>query len=279
MIMPHDIMQKIREMVNSNLSEIEGATTFRPIGTLHSAFRDRRGTPRQGCLVPHSTAFIEFFPHTNAISSLEGLEDFSHVWVLGIFHENTNIGKSGIASKIKPPRKKGEKVGIYSTRTPHRHNPISLSLAKIDKIETTVAKGKNVTRLWLSGIDLIHGTPILDIKPYIRSYDSMSEDVRVASWVEEEDTQTGFKFDRVIISEKLKEQYHDDIAPHLEFYSPDKFLEALQEILTIDIRSEYQRNLQNTQSSEQTYSCRLDTVKIEFDIHDKEVSVRNFRLP
>eukprot|EP01127_Copromyxa_protea_P022950 TRINITY_DN8458_c0_g1_i1.p1 TRINITY_DN8458_c0_g1~~TRINITY_DN8458_c0_g1_i1.p1 ORF type:complete len:331 (-),score=45.50 TRINITY_DN8458_c0_g1_i1:133-1125(-) len=268
-------VQKLRELLNATANpedENSDGVPFKPIGFVHSAFRDRRGTPRQGCLVPHSTAFIEFSSHVNALSSLDGLQEFSHVWVLGIFHENTNVGKSGgISAKIKPPRLRGVKVGLYSTRTPHRYNPISLSLAKIDKIETKVVKGKTVTRLWLSGIDLIHGTPILDIKPYLPAYDAMeSEDVRVASWVAEEDADIGFRFDEVIIPDSVREEFRESVADKLEFYSPDHFLEAVEEILVTDIRSEFQRKLQHKLESGATtaYSFRLDTTKVEFTIKD-----------
>lgn len=240
---------------------------MKPIGTLRSAFRDRRGTPRQGCLVPHSTAYIEFLPEVNAISSVSGMEEFSHVWVIGVFHENTNQGKSGgVSAKIKPPRLQGTKVGLYSTRTPHRHNPISLSLAKVDKLETVVVKGKSVTRLWLSGIDLIDSTPILDIKPYIKDYDAAPGEVRVARWVAEEDTNIGFKFSGVTISEGLIEKFNTEIADKLEFYLPSEFLVALKEILITDIRSEFQRKVYKTSGTQQPilYNFRLDVVKIDF---------------
>lgn len=242
---------------------------MRPIGHLHSAFRDRRGTPRQGCLVPHSTAFVEFSADVNAVSALDGLDEFSHVWVLGWFHENTNVGKTGgIATKIKPPRLQGTKVGIYSTRTPHRHNPISLSLARIDRIESTLSKGKTVTRLWLSGIDLIHCTPILDIKPYIPEYDAASGEVMIAKWVAEEDKQVGFRFDNVIIPEPLVEKYNACISDKLEFYTPDKFLEAVKEILTTDIRSDFQRKLHKSEEmsnqAKTIYNFRLDVVTVMF---------------
>lgn len=243
---------------------------MKPIGVIHSAFRDRRGTPRQGCLVPHSTAYIEFYPFVNAVSSVSGLEEFSHIWVLGYFHENTNVGKTGgISAKIKPPRLRGEKVGIYSTRTPHRHNAISLSLAQIDKIESVLSKGKTVTRLWLSGIDLIHSTPILDVKPYIPYCDTV-ENARIANWVAEEDKQIGFRFDKVIIPDEIVDKYNKYIAKKLEFYSPEHFLEALREVLKTDIRSEYQRQQQQNSHEPQSFNFRLDVVNIQFAVHSQD---------
>jgi len=100
----------------------------------------------------------------NPEHSLVGLDAFSHVWVIFNFHLNKN---KGIKAKVKPPRLNGLKTGVFSTRSPHRPNPIGLSLAKIESIKDDVIN--------LSGIDIVDGTPILDIKPYIPSYDSISE--------------------------------------------------------------------------------------------------------
>eukprot|EP01126_Amoeba_proteus_P033344 TRINITY_DN3272_c1_g1_i1.p1 TRINITY_DN3272_c1_g1~~TRINITY_DN3272_c1_g1_i1.p1 ORF type:complete len:374 (+),score=44.98 TRINITY_DN3272_c1_g1_i1:59-1123(+) len=274
--------QKLRETLNQNNPVSGQPKSFQmdAIGILCSAFRDRRGTPRQGCLVPHSTAFIEFHPHVSAALSLSGLQEFSHVWVLGYFHENTNVGKSGgVSAKIKPPRLGGEKIGLYSTRTPHRHNPISLSLAKIDRIETVNFKGRLTTRLWLAGIDLIHNTPILDIKPYIQLYD-MAEESKVASWVEEQDEVIGFKFERVVIPELVQENFKENVSGHLQFYppnQPDVFLKAVKEVLTTDIRSQFQRSL-GKNSTAPSFSFRLDVVKIDFNVEGCTVVVTRLTL-
>ncbi|XP_015444606.1 tRNA (adenine(37)-N6)-methyltransferase isoform X2 [Pteropus alecto] len=90
-----------------------------------------------------------------------GLEQFSHVWILFVFHKN---GHLSCKAKVQPPRLNGAKTGVFSTRSPHRPNAIGLTLAKLEKVEGGA--------LYLSGIDMIHGTPVLDIKPYIADYDS-----------------------------------------------------------------------------------------------------------
>lgn len=90
-----------------------------------------------------------------------GLEQFSHVWILFVFHKN---GHLSCKAKVQPPRLNGAKTGVFSTRSPHRPNAIGLTLAKLENVE-----GGTV---YLSGIDMIHGTPVLDIKPYIADYDS-----------------------------------------------------------------------------------------------------------
>jgi len=139
---------------------------MRPIGWLRSCYRRRFGTPRQGTVVHGGRATLKLTSECNPLMSTCNLSDYSHVWLIYIFHENTNLGtKTQVKSKVRPPRLGGEKVGLFSTRTPHRPNPIGLSLVRLQKIEKGV--------LHFSGLDLIDGTPILDVKPYLPSSDSI----------------------------------------------------------------------------------------------------------
>ncbi|KAG9486603.1 hypothetical protein GDO78_006791 [Eleutherodactylus coqui] len=103
-----------------------------------------------------------------------GLQQFSHVWILFIFHKN---GHLSCKAKVQPPRLDGAKTGVFSTRSPHRPNAIGLTLAKLDKVE-----GDTVH---LSGIDMIQGTPVLDIKPYIADYDSPQPTVSPKAYLQD----------------------------------------------------------------------------------------------
>jgi tRNA (adenine37-N6)-methyltransferase len=131
-----------------------------PIGILRSCFREKFGTPRQPHLAPGSTAQLTVQPEFLPEHSLDGLEGFSHVWLLAWFHLNTN---KGFRPKIHPPRLGGKTIGIFASRTPHRPSPIALSLARLIKIEGPT--------LHLAGIDLVDGTPIIDVKPYVPDSD------------------------------------------------------------------------------------------------------------
>jgi tRNA-Thr(GGU) m(6)t(6)A37 methyltransferase TsaA len=139
------------------------AQPLRVIGVLRSCFREKFGAPRQPQLVPGATATLtiskEFLPQ----HSLAGLERFSHVWLLSYFHLNTN---KTLRPKIHPPRLKGESVGLFASRSPHRPSPIGLSVARLVKIEGAT--------LHLAGIDLVDETPILDVKPYVPEWDSVA---------------------------------------------------------------------------------------------------------
>lgn len=148
-------------MTAQHEKEGEDFPRLQPIGVLESCFKEKFGTPRQAHLVPCSTARLRIDPRYNPGHSLAGLSEFSHVWLISWFHLNTN---KTFHPKIHPPRMKGGKIGVFASRSPHRPNPLGLSLAKLEKIEGDT--------LYLSGIDLIHGTPILDIKPYLHFSDA-----------------------------------------------------------------------------------------------------------
>lgn len=130
------------------------------IGNIESCFREKFVTPRQPHLVPASEARLRLHADFIPEQSLKGLEQFSHVWLLFHFHLNTN---KRFLSTVHPPRLKGKTIGVFASRSPHRPSPIGLTLARLTKIEGDT--------LFFSGIDLIDGTPILDIKPYVPGSD------------------------------------------------------------------------------------------------------------
>ncbi|XP_054875806.1 tRNA (adenine(37)-N6)-methyltransferase [Poeciliopsis prolifica] len=143
-----------------------------PIGYISSCFSVKNGTPRQPTICSPSRAQlrIQQSVFNNPEHSVLGLEQYSHVWIIFLFHKN---GHQGYKAKVKPPRLNGQRVGVYSTRSPHRPNSLGLTLAKLDKIQGDT--------LHLSDIDMIAGTPVLDIKPYIPEYDSLNTRKRLES--------------------------------------------------------------------------------------------------
>jgi tRNA-Thr(GGU) m(6)t(6)A37 methyltransferase TsaA len=141
------------------------------IGVVHSCYPDKFGTPRQAGLIPEAAARIELFPHVQPELSLDGLKSFSHLWVIFCFHKN---GEVRFHAKVHPPRLEGKTMGLFATRTPHRPNPIGLSLVEIVSVDNT-----GVT---VRGVDLIDGTPVLDIKPYLPEVESKPE--ALSGWLE-----------------------------------------------------------------------------------------------
>ena len=134
--------------------------SFEPIGIVHSPFNQKFGIPRQPFLAPDIHASIELLPPFNQPDCTRGLAEFEYIWLQFVFHGNEG---EGWAPLVRPPRLGGKKkMGVFATRSPHRPNPIGLSLAKLEGIDYN--KG---TIIKVSGVDLLDGTPILDIKPYI----------------------------------------------------------------------------------------------------------------
>jgi len=138
-----------------------------PIGFVQSCFKEKFATPRQPGLADAAKGVIELIPPFNLPESVEGLEDCSHIWLQFVFHECMN---QGWKPKVRPPRLGGnKKMGVFATRATHRPNALGLSVVKLDGIECT----DDQVRLHISGLDLIDGTPILDIKPYIPYSDAI----------------------------------------------------------------------------------------------------------
>lgn len=138
---------------------------FAPIGVIHSPYKEKFGTPRQPGLVAETEATITLRESLNP-DIFDGLSGYSHAWLIFVFHENDSFktGKPFLKTKIHPPRFEGQAVGVFASRSPHRPNPIGLSLVRILAV--------NGRTLKVSGVDLIDQTPILDIKPYLASIEA-----------------------------------------------------------------------------------------------------------
>lgn len=128
---------------------------IRTIGHCYSCWTEKFGIPRQSVLVPSSRGVIQLLPEFNS-DFICGLDEFSHLWIIFVFNDITQ--DNFINSKIRPPRMNGKTTGVYSTRSPHRVNRIGISNVKIESILGN--------RIYISGVDLLNGTPIIDIKPY-----------------------------------------------------------------------------------------------------------------
>jgi tRNA-Thr(GGU) m(6)t(6)A37 methyltransferase TsaA len=197
-----------------------------PIGTIESCFRDKFGTPRQPGLVPEATAQLRLRPDLQPEICLQGLEGFSHVWLIFWFHLNKI---SQYHAKVHPPRLEGKSVGLFATRTPHRPNPLGLSLVRLVRIENSI--------LYFSGIDLVDGTPVLDIKPYLPEIEGIPAER--AGWTSEATTtQISVEF-----SPTAKQQL-DEWQARLGSTHPEVRLEKLiRETIQLDPRPlVYKRN-------------------------------------
>ncbi|MDH1264371.1 tRNA (N6-threonylcarbamoyladenosine(37)-N6)-methyltransferase TrmO [Pseudomonas sp. GD03944] len=138
-----------------------------PIGFVRSCFKEKFAIPRQPQLAPAARGVLELVSPFDQGEAVQGLEQVSHVWLLFLFHQAL---EDKPRLKVRPPRLGGnQSVGVFSTRATHRPNGIGQSVVRLERVEP----GK----LWLSGIDLLDGTPVLDIKPYVPYADSVADAV------------------------------------------------------------------------------------------------------
>ncbi|GBC63912.1 tRNA (N6-threonylcarbamoyladenosine(37)-N6)-meth yltransferase TrmO [Desulfonema ishimotonii] len=141
--------------------------TFEPVGVVHSCFREKFGIPRQAGIVPDATAVLEILPPFDRDEAFRGLEEFSHIWLTFVFHA---CMRELWKPTVRPPRLGGNRrIGVFATRSDFRPNPIGLSAVALAGI--TREGGKLLLRL--GGVDLLDGTPVLDIKPYIPYADAI----------------------------------------------------------------------------------------------------------
>ncbi|MDD1014719.1 tRNA (N6-threonylcarbamoyladenosine(37)-N6)-methyltransferase TrmO [Pseudomonas rubra] len=135
-----------------------------PVGYVRSCFKEKFAIPRQPQLAPAARGVLELLPPYDTGEAVAGLEQVSHVWLLFLFHQAL---EDKPRLKVRPPRLGGNKsMGVFATRATHRPNGIGQSVVRLEKVEAG--------RLWLSGIDLLDGTPVLDIKPYVPYADALS---------------------------------------------------------------------------------------------------------
>ncbi len=145
---------------------------LKPIGWVKSDFTEKFGIPRQSGLVEELRAQVIFAPEYRVREAFRGLEGFSHIWLLWEFSESR---REGWSPTVRPPRLGGNRrMGVFATRSPFRPNPVGLSCVKLERIELDSPEGPT---LHVLGADLLDGTPIFDVKPYVPMTDCRSQAV------------------------------------------------------------------------------------------------------
>lgn len=191
-----------------------------PIAVIRTEFSEKFGVPRQSGLASGLRGRIVFNEEYRNPRSLRGLEDFSHLWLIWEFSAN----RSGDwHAEVRPPRLGGNSyMGVFATRSPFRPNPLGLSCVEIDHIESDTPDGPVI---YVKGADLMDGTPIYDIKPYIRYADSRPD--ALCGYVDNL-SESALK---VNISDALAEEWREKID-----------LGALTQVLELDPRPSYQND-------------------------------------
>ncbi len=221
-----------------------GELKMKIIARIRTKFPEKFGIPRQAGLVPGSVGKIVFEPEYRNAEALRGIEGYSHLWLIWQFSEAV---REDWSPTVRPPRLGGNRrVGVFATRSPYRPNPIGLSSVRLLSKELTESDG---TVLIVSGVDMLDGTPIYDIKPYLAFTDSHPEAV------------SGFADD-------VKEYKLDVVIPsEIKAALAECDIEALSEILSEDPRPSYQND------PERIYGMRYGEYEVKFRVDGERLLV------
>ena len=224
--------KKEDETDKNNLSKGNNDTfTFNSIGTLISCFPEKFSSPRQGNLLELTRGKIVLKKNID-LHCFDGIENFTYIWIVYVFHLNQGFAGSKVIPPKYPGKDNNKKLGIFATRTPHRYNPIGLTLCKFDKIKNR--------EIFISCVDMITGTPILDIKPYhhLESVDVFAPNIKYAQWIYD-----SCKAEKcsVIIKDKAIKNIEDILKEKkLMFYDKkEDLIKLIQGVLEIDPHSKY----------------------------------------
>jgi tRNA-Thr(GGU) m(6)t(6)A37 methyltransferase TsaA len=218
---------------------------MKPIAHIETDFGSKFGVPRQSGLIPELEGRIVFEPAYRVPEAFRGLEGFSHIWLLWDFSESHQEEWS---PTVRPPRLGGNvRVGVFATRSPFRPNPIGLSCVQLSRIDLDSPDGPV---LWVRGADLMDGTPIFDIKPYLPFADSHPE------------ASGGF-------TDQTKEQPELEVefSPEVENLFTSSKLMALRKVLASDPRPHYQHD------DNRVYGLEFNRQNIHFSIKNGKISV------
>lgn len=224
---------------------MEQSFSMKVIARIHSDFASKFGVPRQSGLVDSLEAAIIFEPEYRNTAAVRGLEGFSHLWLIWAFHQAM---RDTWSPTVRPPRLGGNtRMGVFATRSPFRPNPIGLSSVRLDRVEVTAELGPVI---YVRGADLVDGTPLFDIKPYIPYADSHPEAVGGFA-----NAPAGETLTVVIPPEQLEKV-------------PERRREALRGVLAQDPRPHYQND------PDRVYGFQFAGMEIRFSVAEQTLTVR-----
>jgi tRNA-Thr(GGU) m(6)t(6)A37 methyltransferase TsaA len=240
--------------MNSIVDDFSAQTfNFQTIGVIESCFKEKFGVPRQPGLAPSAVARLKINTKYATLDAFEGLENCSHIWIQFVFHQFLNAART----KVRPPRLGGNsKMGVFATRSPNRPNPIGLSVVKLLAIQ----KESEGLMLYLSGVDLLDGTPVLDIKPYVPYVDIVPEALNSFA-------ASPPNIYPVLFSEEAAVFCREYIAPDIVLSAENFSLSRLiKEVLQQDPRPQYQKL-----DSSRIYGMRIFNIDVHWRYLEENV--------
>ena len=223
------------------------------IGYMHSPYQEKFGIPRQPNLV-QVESYIEMTGPYNDLLAFEGIEEFSHLWLIWQFHDNKNQQNSQFRPQVRPPRLGGnKKIGVFATRSMYRPSPIGLSVVQLKEVKKV---GKNV-RVYVTGSDLLDGTPIVDIKPYIQYSDAVIE--AQSGYAQHEPSRKAVIWTEAAAQQKQQLLVKGKISAQV--------LEELEAVLSLDPRPAYQED------EERVYGMKFADLDVKFKVYLEHVQI------
>jgi len=220
---------------------------------MKSPYKEKFGIPRQPNLV-EVEAYIEMQGPYNDLLAFEGIEEFSHLWLLWQFHDNKNQENSKFRPQVRPPRLGGnQKIGVFATRSMYRPSPIGLSVVKLKEVKKV---GKTV-RVYVTGSDLLEGTPIVDIKPYIHYSDAVME--AQSGYAQEEPVR------KYVVWSEQAELEREQLVQTKGL--SEQVIRELAEVLSLDPRPAYQED------PERIYGMHFADFNIKFIVNETSVLI------
>ncbi|ALS97781.1 tRNA (N6-threonylcarbamoyladenosine(37)-N6)-methyltransferase TrmO [Lacimicrobium alkaliphilum] len=224
--------------------------SLQPLGIIHTPYKQKFAIPRQPGLVSEAIGEIRFFSPFNDINCFRGIEQFSHLWLLFRFHQ---VQERGWKPTVRPPRLGGnQRVGVFASRSTHRPNGLGLSVVEFVSLKTD----KGQVSLQVRGMDLLDGTPIVDIKPYLPYADAHPGAAGGFASQAPQPVPVRFSADAMIQLEQLSPE-------------PDKMQRLIQAVLAQDPRPAYK----SSQSRPQSFAIRLDNLNIHWQSEQNRIEV------
>ena len=228
------------------------------IGIMKSPYKEKFGIPRQPNLV-QVESYIDMLEPYNDLLAFEGIEAFSHLWLLWQFHDNKNQQQTKFRAQVRPPRLGGnQKIGVFATRSMYRPSPVGLSVVQLKQVKKV---GKAV-RVYVTGSDLLDGTPILDIKPYIQYSDAVMEAQSGYAQDEPERQQVVWTEQAAVQKQQLLQQHKISA----------QMLSELEQVLSLDPRPAYQED------ETRLYKMHFANIDVGFLVQPDQVLIQMLAL-
>lgn len=228
--------------------------SIEPIGIIETPYKEKFAVPRQPRLVPAATARVKLLGDANSPEAVRGLDQFSHVWLLFLFDQNL---EAGWKPTVRPPRLGGnERIGVFASRSTFRPNGIGMSAVEVKGV---TKKGDQIY-IDVGSVDLVDGTPIVDIKPYIPYSDSIAG--AQGGYAEEEPEKLQVTFSSEALSS-------ESLASETKRSDTEHMLRVIEQVLAQDPRPAYKKNKPDSKE----YAVNLFDLNVKFTVNDNLITV------